>query len=465
MKEKENKVSWEDVMRRNCLRKPSVDKKNLRFILVVPSSPQVPTPGREFLLKTPIEGVSYIATVLSYCGYSVQILDYRTQNPDLNNVLKDGNCVVGIATFIDAYGFIEEFIKRVKQINKKIPVILGGPFVSSACEVLMRDLEADYAVLGEGELTVLELMDVLSKNELERLPGVAGICYKNKSELVLTQTRQQIRDLDSLPDLSFNSWPNILEDHHAEKLGFSSSRGCYSKCSFCFKAMQHVRQMSPEKFCRQVGSFVKTHGLKYAFINDLTFVIGRKRTLEMCKGLKKSGIHWACSTRVENIDEELFFIMKDSGCDEIWFGFESVDQKVLAANFKDITVEQINKAVEITEKAGIKVMGNFIIGLLGETQGSLNKMVDFIETKNVIPCSIKYLTPFPGTYIYDYARKRGLIKDEIEYFKILSRRKVNAVEDEIVNCTDLPEEKLRDAFQKIRKISYERYGDLDWNTK
>lgn len=85
------------------------------------------------------------------------------------------------------------------------------------------------------------------------------------------------------------------------------------------------------------------------------------------------------------------------------------------------------------------------------------------DEKEVIPCSVKYLTPFPGTYIYRYARQKGLIKDDIEYFKMLSKRRVNYAEDEIINCTDLPEEKLREAFRKIRKISYERYGPLDWS--
>jgi radical SAM superfamily enzyme YgiQ (UPF0313 family) len=155
--------------------------------------------------------------------------------------------------------------------------------------------------------------------------------------------------------------------------------------------------------------------------------------------------------------------MKDSGCEEIWYGMESVDQKVLDANFKKITVEHIEKAVEVTNKAGIKVMANFIIGLLGESEDSLNKMLRFIENRNVIPCSIKYLSPFPGTYVYDYALKKRLIKDEIEYFRSLSRRKVNYAEDEIINCTELPEEKLRETFINIRKISYERYGPLDWS--
>lgn len=441
-----------------------VDKKKPHFLLVVPSSPQIPTPGREFLLKTPIEGVAYISTVLKNAGYPVEIIDYRMKNTPVEEVLKYDNAVLGIATFIDSFCFLEDFIRAVRVKNKDIPIILGGPFVSSAPQALMKHLPVDYAVLGEGELTILELMEALSKQDKGSIAGIPGICYKKDGLVVFTSARAQIRDLDILPVLDFNLWPTVKGQPRLESLGFSSSRGCYSKCSFCFKAMDHVRQMSPEKFCVGVKSFVKIHGLSYAYINDLTFVIGRERTLEMCKGLKESGIRWACSTRVENIDGDLLKVMKDSGCGEIWYGFESVDQRVLDANFKKITVAQIEDAVAITNQAGIKVMGNFIIGLLGETEESLEKMVRFIQTRDVIPCSIKYLTPFPGTHIYTYARQKGLIKDEIEYFRSLNRRKVNDAQDEIINCTDLDEGKLRDAFKKIRKISYDRYGPLDWNS-
>jgi len=443
----------------------ALDKEKPHFYLIVPSSPQVPTPGREFLLKTPIEGVSYIATVLKNAGYPVEIVDYRLQNKPLGDLLKDDKAVLGIATFIDSYCFLEDFVKRVRQKNSDIPIILGGPFISSAPEVLMKNLPADYAVLGEGELTILELMDALHRKDKDAITRISGICYRQGKEVLFTGLRPQVKDLNILPLLDLSLWPTIKSDPRVEKMGFSSSRGCYSECSFCFKAMRQVRQMKPAKFNEEVRLFVQKHGLKYAYINDLTFVIGRNRTLEMCGGLKASGIRWACSTRVENIDEELLKIMKDSGCEEIWYGFESVDQKVLDANFKKITVEQIDEAVRITDKAGIKVMGNFIIGLLGETPGSLDKMVKFIETRDVIPCSIKFLTPFPGTHIYDHALKKGLIKDEVEYFRSLSKRKVNSADDEIINCTDLPVEKLREAFKKIRQISYDRYGPLDWNSE
>ncbi|MFH1281825.1 MAG: radical SAM protein [Candidatus Omnitrophota bacterium] len=459
----ENTCSIEELLAQTTRFPLPLDKEKPRFLLVVPPSPQIPTPGREFLLKTPIEGVSYISTVLKNAGYPVEIIDYRLKNTPVEELLRYNNAVLGIATFIDSFCFLEDFIYAVRAKNKSIPIILGGPFVSSAPEALMKQLPVDYAVLGEGELTILELMEALSNQKINSLGEIPGICYKKDGETVFTLARTQIRDLDILPVLDFNLWPAVIEQPRLESLGFSSSRGCPSGCSFCFKAIPQVRQMTPQRFCEGVSSFVKIHGLGYAYINDLTFIIGRERTLKMCAGLKASGIRWACSTRVENIDQSLLKIMKDSGCQEIWYGFESVDQKVLDANFKKITVAQIKDAVTVTNQAGIKVMGNFIIGLLGETEESLEKMVQFIQTREVIPCSIKYLTPFPGTYIYNHARQEGLIKDEMEYFRSLSRRKVNDAQDEIINCTGLPEEKLRDAFRKIRKISNDRYGPLDWN--
>jgi len=459
-----NTCSVEEFLAETTKQPVPLDKKKPRFLLIVPSSPQIPTPGREFLLKTPIEGVSYISTVLKNAGYQVEIIDYRLKNTPVEEVLKYDNAVLAITTFIDSFCFLEDFIRAVRVKNKDIPIILGGPFVSSAPDVLMKHLPADYAVLGEGELTILELAEALSKKDNDSMRRIPGICYKESGKIVFTSARAHIRNLDILPVLDFNLWPTVKDKPHLESLGFSSSRGCYSKCSFCFKTMEGVRQMTPEKFCFGVNSFVKIYGLSYAYINDLTFVIGRERTLKMCQGLKESRIRWACSTRVENIDGDLLKVMKDSGCGEIWYGFESVDQKVLDANFKKITVAQIEDAVAITNQAGIKVMGNFIIGLLGETEESLAKMVKFIRTHDVIPCSIKYLTPFPGTHIYKYALQKGLIKDEIEYFRSLNKRKVNDAQDEIVNCTDLEEGKLRDAFKEIRKISYDRYGPLDWNT-
>lgn len=433
-----------------------------QFFLVVPPSPQIPTPGREFFLKAPIEGPSYIATVLDAAGYEVTILDFRHQAVSIDPMIRAKNPVVGIATFADSYCFLEEFIAQVKDRRKDIPIILGGPFVSSAPRPLMEHLAADYAVLGEGEETIRALVEMLEKKDTQRLGRIPGILFKEQQAIVATNPRSQRKRLDSLPFLNLSLWKRGQKPSLIRNIGLSSTRGCYGNCSFCYKTIPQISQMSPVRFAKQVRQLIQKYQTRFVYINDLTFILSRKRTEELCGQLKKLNIQWACSTRVEGIEMSLLKKMREAGCQEIWFGIESVDQRVLNRNFKKVTVEQINRAVNLTHSAGIKVMGNFIVGLLGEDSRSLQKMMDFIQTKPVIPCSIKYLTPFPGTYIYDFARKKGLIKDEIEYFRQLGRRKVNSTEDEIINCTSLPEEQLRQAFKAIRELSYARYRPLQW---
>lgn len=458
----------EEVLREISYKPKPLDKNRPRIFLVMPPSPQIPTPGREFLLRAPVDGLTYIGSTLKNAGYEVEVVDLRIDSiisieSSIDEILKYERVVVGLYTTCDSYNFLEDFTARIKQNNKDIPIILGGPFVSSIPEVLMKCLSVDYAVAGEGELTILELMDALSSKKKDSISNIAGVYYKEDGRVIFTKSRTQIKDLDSLPHLDLGLWPSVKKDS-VEKIGISSSRGCFANCSFCFKSISEVNAQSPQRFTEEVNLLMSRYGLRYCYLNDLNFVINKERTHRLCEGLKKTGLRWACSTRVDNIDEDLLRAMREAGCEEIWYGFESVDQRVLDVNFKGISVEDIKNAIKLNNKVGIKVMGNFIIGLLGETEDSLEKMVRFIEDeKEVIPCSVKYLTPFPGTYVYRYARQKGLIKDDIEYFKMLSRRKVNYAEDEIINCTALPEERLREAFRKIRKISYERYGPLDWS--
>ncbi len=439
-------------------------KKLLQISIVVPPSIQIPTPGREFLLRTPIEGVSYIATTIKNSGYPVRIVDCRGTNwsvPDVADKLKSSD-VIALATYVDSFPFTIELTDMLKQNNTATPVIIGGPLVSSMPNILMENLKADYAVIGEGEMTVLELLDAIVNNNYDRIKNIEGIAYRDTDgKTIYTQRRKEMEDLDCLPNVDLSLWPSVKEKNQIPEIGFTSSRGCHQHCHFCYKLYRRVRYQSPARFGVHISELVKKHDIKYAYINDLTFVANRERAIGLCNELAKTGINWSCSTRVENMDLELLKTMRRAGCTDIWYGIESVDQEVLDANNKRTTIEQIETAVKLTNQAGIKVMGNFIVGLLGETEESLDKMIKFIERREVIPCSIKYLTPFPGSYIYDYALKKGLIKNEIDYLHHLARKKVNAEDDEIVNCTDLPDQVLRDAFRRIRKITLERSAELN----
>jgi len=436
-------------------------KEKSSFVFVIPPSSQILSSRRKFLQKSPLGGVSYIATTLRHTGYNVEIVDFRNEETSLDEILNKDEAIIGITTFADSFCFLEDFINKVRIRNKDIPVILGGPFVTSATEILLKNLSVDYAVLGEGELTILELMNALSKGKENLIPSIPGICYKKDGKNFFTKPRPQIVNLDNLPLLDFTLWPVVKDRHFLEKIGLSSTRGCCGKCALRFKTIPLIREMSPSRFGMQISFLVKKYGLKFVFLNDLTFVTNKKRTIELCNALNKSGVRWSCnirlcSTAVDILDDELFQLMKENGCQEIWYGIESVNQKVLDANFEGVNINELDKTIKMTNKAGIKAVVNVIVGLPGETEESLNELVSFVETREIIPCNIKYFMPLPGTSIYHYTRQNGLIKDEIEYLRMLSLRKGNFFKDKIINSTDLPEEKLRETFMKLSQVSYKR---------
>jgi radical SAM superfamily enzyme YgiQ (UPF0313 family) len=224
--------------------------------------------------------------------------------------------------------------------------------------------------------------------------------------------------------------------------------------------MHKLSYKRPERFEQEVADFVAKHGIRYFYINDLTFTSNLERTYKICDVLKKYDITWTCSTRVERIKPELLRYMHDCGCRDIWYGVESVDQVVLDLADKATRVEEIEYAVAETVKAGIKVAANLIVGLPGESEDSLRKMMDFCKRSAVIPISIKYLTPFPGTKIYDMAVERGYITDHIAYLESLAERRVNDPNDAIINLTELPEPVLRTAFAELMAIRAERLKEF-----
>jgi radical SAM superfamily enzyme YgiQ (UPF0313 family) len=429
------------------------------FTLVLPTSPQVPTPNREFLLYTPTEGVSSIATVAKLAGWDVKICDLRI-GEDFEETCRDAaerDGVLAMPTFIDSYPVTVRVMQRVRELNPLIITLIGGALVSSLPEPLIIDLKPDYTILGEGEATLLELLDHIEAGGTPQsavaIPGLGLLIH---GAVCLTPSRAQLMDLDVLPIPDLSLFPSVQQNPEIPELGLTTSRGCYGRCSFCFLNMGKLSYKSPERFEREVAELVSKHSIRYFYINDLTFTSNLERSFRICDVLKKYDITWSCSTRVEKIKPELLSYMHDCGCRDIWYGVESLDQTVLDLADKMTKVEEIHYAVTETVKAGITVMANLIVGLPGESEESLAKMMAFCRLSEVIPSSIKYLTPFPGTRIYDMAVERGYITDPLAYLDSLAQRKVNDVNDEFINLTDLSDSILRNAFDELMRIRQDR---------
>jgi radical SAM superfamily enzyme YgiQ (UPF0313 family) len=322
----------------------------------------------------------------------------------------------------------------------------------------MEAIPADYAVLHEGELTLLELLEHLEQGRHSGdAAGIEGLAIRSSDGRVhLTKPRAQINNLDAVPIPDLFLYPSIRQDPFIPELGLTTARGCYARCTFCFVNFKKLRFKSPARVREELWDIKRKHNVQYIYVNDLTFTADIARTRQICDVLKETGITWSCSTRVEKTPLDLLEQMRESGCRDIWYGVESMDQNVLNLANKGQTVEQIREAVRQTREAGIKVVTNFIIGLPGETEQSLEAMIRFVENETVTPASVKYLSPFPGTPIYDDAVSRGIIKDHLTYLEDLAERRVNDQGDKIYNVTDLPDSVLREAYQRLDGLRAER---------
>ncbi len=428
--------------------------------ILVPPSPFVVPNGWEFVHKAPFEGPSVIAAVLKGLGLKVKILDQRRDfDPES---LAGGPFrrldLVMVATYEDSFPFIKRAIEIAKEEDSARPVILGGPLVTSVPKLIMLNTKADYAVLGEGELTLIELMDfIMNNNECMPLKDIKGLAWKDKDgSVVINARRPQMRNLDAVPIQDFESWPTVMETGIVPEIYMTSSRGCPGNCSFCFRTMPLLRYKSPDRVRREL-LYLKRYRYRFVWWSDLTFIDNKERVHRlMSEAFHGIDFRWSCFTRVDGIDLEVLSHMKDEGCDIVMYGFESITKEILDYFRKRITQTQMINAIELTRKAGLKVGGLFIIGAPGETKESLKNTIEFCRTFKEVT-RVKYMSALPGTKLYYDAIKKGIIKDELEHLYFLARER-SVEDDEILNFTDLPEEELRAAYRAInRKIEQRPY--------
>jgi len=426
---------------------------NIKVGIIVPPSCFVVPNGWEFVHRVPFEGPSVIAAVLKGLGLNVILLDQR-ENFD-PEALAGGSLknldVVAVATYEDSFPFIKRVIEIAKEEDSKRPVILGGPLVTSVPRLIMQNTLADFAVIGEGELTVIELLDfILEKKRALDIKQIRGLAWKGiDGQTVLNPRRIQMHNLDAVPFQDFSVWPHIQKSGESREIYMTSSRGCPGHCTFCFRAMPLLRHKSPQRVRKEL-LYLKEYKYRFAWWSDLTFIDSKTRVHKlMDEAFKGIDFRWSCFTRVDGLDIKVLRAMRECGCDIVMYGFESISKKVLDYFRKRVSRDQIIEAITLTRKAGIKVGGLFIIGGPGETRGSLNRTIDFCKRFKEVT-RVKYMSALPGTPLYYDAVKKGIIKNELEHLYFLSRER-SVEDDDFLNFTDIPERKIRKTYRDINR--------------
>jgi radical SAM superfamily enzyme YgiQ (UPF0313 family) len=440
-------------MREQDITPVPTDPSKPRFTLVVGPSPFTMMRGWEFFLTAPYEGATYISTVLYNSGYPVRIIDVRYSLDPLQDAYRqvmEGTDVLGVCTFEDNFPFCRELMDLVRANRPDIPIICGGSLVTSVPHVFMEHTACDIAVISEGEITILELMESYCEGRWEiDLPTIRGICYRGPDGRARrTRPRGQMMDLDSLPRMRLDLWPQAKSPMGLQpQIITSYSRGCKMDCSFCYRTTPQVRAKSPEKMDRDMNWLKSQYNIDFSFFVDLTFSSHRRQTLEICEVIKDYDIRWTCLTRCADMDAPRINAMRDSGADIILYGVESLGSEVLREARKGNSENLTVRAMRTTFDAGVRFGALLIVGLPNESEESLGHMVEFAEKYHHVT-RVKYLSAMPGTTVYRQAIEKGLLRSEVDHLNWLSIEQA-LYEDEFLNVSGLPERACREAYRRI----------------
>ena len=370
----------------------------------------------------PSLGILFLAAVTRQNGYPTDLVDAAALNLDPDGLLARVTAarpdVLGLSATTFSICHAAAFAARVRDVFPDITVIIGGPHVSATPqETMERFPEFDVAVVGEGEVTIIELLKMMEREA--PLDTVSGIVLRCEGKIVSTGRRLFLDDLDSLPYPAWDLLEGFPERYppatfKVKKLPAASlvtSRGCPNRCIFCDRSVfgSNCHAFSASYVVGMIRFLTEQFGVREFSFEDDTFITFKKRLVTICQEITGLGldISWTCLGRVNSIDAETLELMKKAGCWQISFGIESGSQEILTNIHKNVTLEQIERAVSLCRDAGILSKGFFIVGHPGETKQSLKQTLDFALKLPLDDISVTMLTPFPGTEIYERAAEFG----------------------------------------------------------
>ena len=326
----------------------------------------------------------------------------------------------------------QKLVEFIKKTTPKIPVIIGGPHCTLQKEHALYEINADISVIGDGEETIGEILDVFENKKT--LAEVHGIYYREADEIKASLPGRETEDLDQIP---------FPSRHFVQKYSYGkqqiagvtffakgkitsivTTRGCPFRCRFCVSKsiFKKYRSRSAENVIKEFEEIAKEYDS--VFVVDDNFLFEKKRAEKIMDLLIEKQLNidiWIAGIRVTDADKNLFKKMRKAGVKSIEFGIESGNQDVLNYYDKKITLDQIRKAVSLSKRIGFLTIGNFILGSPIETEKHMNDSINFAKELNL---DFAFFYPFSylkGSAIWDDAFQKGIVKETDLYLMNNSR--------------------------------------------
>lgn len=371
----------------------------------------------------PSLGLCYLASNLRKSGIDVEILDSIALrlSPEqvITLILEKNPEILGITAVTITINKAALLARLIKEKNKDIITVVGGPHMSAIPEQTMLEFrDIDIGVIGEAEETIVEL--ILGLKNKRALNNIRGLVLRGDNGSVYnTGLREPIKDLDSLPLPAWDLLPYLPKYYYTPAYSFNRSpsssiittRGCGFNCSFCFQQAfgRKVRSHSVDYTLKIIHNLYFNYGIRDIRILDDNFMLFKNRLLGFCEGIRKEklALSWSCLARVDMVDSGILRKMKLAGCWQVSFGIESGCQEILNSVNKNISLDKVERAVELTRKSGIKTLGYFMIGFPGEDEETVYRTTKFAKRLGLDNFKMQFLTPYPGSLLYERAQEYG----------------------------------------------------------
>jgi radical SAM superfamily enzyme YgiQ (UPF0313 family) len=379
------------------------------------------------LLPAPPIGLSYVASATESAGHEVRFVDLLlakngldelklslgTFQPDIVAIsVRNIDNVIHqrLLTHLDV---LKQQIVMIRKMTKA-QIVLGGPAISILGHITLDHLDADFAILGEGEESFPLLLSAIEKHhDLKTIPG---LCFRDKSKNVAGVPQRQ-------PSFGASGMERWISWTRYEKCGatwpIQTKRGCPFSCTYCTYPTiegKKFRKRDPEDIVEEIRVVSKTQKPRCFEFIDSVFNIPEAHSIALCEAIIRADLNVNFTTMGVNpykLSKELLTLMKRAGFNSIMVTPESASDPILESMRKGFTVEAVHKCAQLVKESGIPSMWFFMLGSLGETKETAEETISFVEKhlnwRNCLPMFTTGIRILPGTELASQARNVGYL--------------------------------------------------------
>jgi anaerobic magnesium-protoporphyrin IX monomethyl ester cyclase len=367
--------------------------------------------------------ILYLGTILKKNGFKCEIIDAKVLGLKNDQIIAQLQAkkpkIIGITLVSVSYKAVKDLCKRIRALEWNPKIILGGPHPTALPNETLKEFDSDAIVIGEGELTILEIATNLRAGK-GLFKEVLGVAYKDNNNVIFNAPRPVNQNIDALPYPDHSMLPNPLlykrRTKYTPAVPLLTSRGCPYMCTFCSRGVYKNKMTfrSPENVLGEIEYLVNHFGFRQIDMIDDNFLANKARAVEILQKIidrkYNIAINLQNGIRVDTIDPEMLKLMKRAGVYRAALGVESGDENILKRVKKGINLESVKRAAKMTKEAGIRVDCFFMIGLPGDNATSMQKTIDFAKELKPNTANFSMTIPFPGTELYDEIKNSSSAK-------------------------------------------------------